>query len=102
MELAALLGVHQTNIAFWERSPKPPRSDLLQPMAAALSVSVEALLSPPATGARAARARKAGPKGHVAQLFDAVARLPRRQQRRIIDVVEALLDKLGSDDAHAA
>jgi len=61
------------------------------------------LLSPPVAGARAARGRKpAAPRGHVAQLFDAVARLPRRQQRRIIDVVEALLDKLGSDDAHAA
>jgi hypothetical protein len=46
--------------------------------------------------------RYTGPKGHVAQLFDAVARLPRRQQRRIIDVVEALLHKLAPDDSRAA
>jgi transcriptional regulator with XRE-family HTH domain len=38
------LGVPQANIAFWERSEKPSRSEVLPKMAEALGVSVEDLL----------------------------------------------------------
>jgi transcriptional regulator with XRE-family HTH domain len=44
-ELARYVGVPQANIAFWERSEKPPRSDVLPKMAQALGVSVEELLN---------------------------------------------------------
>ena len=44
-ELAAYVGVPQANIAFWERSEKPPRSEVLPKMAEALGVSVEDLLN---------------------------------------------------------
>ena len=89
VELASLVGVSQANIAFWERGAKPPRSDVLQPMAEALGVSVEALLKPGPLRARAGR--QAGPKGEAQQLFEELRKLPRRQQRRILDVVHALL-----------
>lgn len=89
-ELAGLLGVSQTNIAFWERSTKPPRSDVLGPMAKAFGVSVEALLSPPADTGRP-RHQQPVPRGQAQRLFAAVTRLPRSEQRRILSVLEALL-----------
>ena len=87
-ELAQLLAVPQANIAFWERSSKPPRSDVLAPMAKALGVSVETLLAAPSPS----RQRVASaPRGHAQKLFAAVTQLPRAEQRRILSVLEALL-----------
>ena len=40
-ELARYVGVPQANIAFWERSEKPLRSDVLSKMAQALGVTLE-------------------------------------------------------------
>jgi transcriptional regulator with XRE-family HTH domain len=39
--LAAQVGETQQNIAFWEQSDKPPRSDVLPKLARVLGVSVE-------------------------------------------------------------
>ena len=89
-ELSALLGVSQTNIAFWERSAKPPRSDVLAPMAKAFGVSVEVLLSPPDASGRPRR-QPPQPRGQAQRLFAAVTRLPRSEQRRILSVLEALV-----------
>ena len=55
-ELASYVGVPQANIAFWERSEKPPRSEVLSKMAEALGVNVEDLLI---VGAGKAASRKA-------------------------------------------
>ena len=44
IELAKALDVPQANIAFWEWSDKPPRSDLLSKMAKAFGVKLEDLL----------------------------------------------------------
>ncbi|MBK6517328.1 MAG: helix-turn-helix transcriptional regulator [Polyangiaceae bacterium] len=84
-ELADVIGEPQANVAFWERTAKPPRSDVLPSLAAALGVHIEELFvdSPP----RATRA----PAGKVQQLFDEVRRLPRRKQERVVEVVVALL-----------
>lgn len=97
-ELAELVGVPQVNIAFWEHSAKPPRSDVLEPMARALGVSVEKLLRPP-TPAKTSERNSRGPRGHAQQLFAAVTKLPRRQQRRILDVLEALLAQASGGSA---
>jgi transcriptional regulator with XRE-family HTH domain len=97
-ELAELLEVSQTNIAFWERGSKPPRSDVLSPMAKAFGVSVEVLLAPPET----AGSKVSEPKGHAQRLFAAVTRLPRSEQRRILSVLEALLAQADSSGSHAA
>ena len=83
--LAAKLGTPQSNISFWEKGDKPPRGDVLPQLAAALGVSVDELL-----GHKAPK-RKAAPVGRARQAFDAVSRLPRRQQDQIIKVVNALV-----------
>lgn len=84
-ELARQIDERQSNVSFWERTGALPRSDKLAPIASALGVTVEELL-----GAEKAR-RSAGPGGKVRHIFEQVQKLPRRQQERIVEVVEALL-----------
>jgi len=90
-QLAKKLGVHHSNIAFWERSNKPPRGDVLPNLASTLGVSLDVLLnakkSPPS------KSTKSLPKGRLASVFESVASLPRRQQAKIIEVVEALVER---------
>jgi transcriptional regulator with XRE-family HTH domain len=66
-ELARYVGVPQANIAFWERSEKPPRSEVLPKMAEALGVSVEYLLNVDAGKSTARKAAKSNgrPAGKV-------------------------------------
>ena len=87
-ELGRLVGVPQGVIAFWEASDKPPRSEVLVRMAAALGVTVETLLD-----AQASPARRGGPVGKVRKLFEEVSRLPRTQQEKIVEFVSAFVDK---------
>ena len=88
-ELAQALGVPQPNIAFWEWSDKPPRSDVLPQMAKALGVHVEELLA----SSDKTIAKHSGPVGEVQRAFELVRKLPRSQQRRIIETVQALVDQ---------
>jgi transcriptional regulator with XRE-family HTH domain len=85
-ELARQLGVHHSNIQFWESGAVPPRSDVLAPMAKLLGVRVEQLL-----GHEGKRPAVAAPSGRARLAFDQVSRLPKRQQQKILEVVEALL-----------
>ncbi len=87
-ELARLIGESQQNIAFWEQSDKPPRSDILIPMAKTLGVTIEELLTDKKTNKR-----KGGPVGKVKKIFDEVSTLPRRQQDKIVEFVSALVNQ---------
>jgi transcriptional regulator with XRE-family HTH domain len=86
-ELARQIDEQPSNINYWETSGNPPRSNVLIPMAKALGVSVEELL-----GEAKAR-RSPSPGGKVRQVFEAVSKLPRRQQQKIVEVVEALVSQ---------
>ena len=90
-ELARYVGVPQPNIAFWEQSEKPPRSEVLPKMAEALGVSVEDLLDVDTKkkGAKKATATHGIPAGKVREVFDRVSKLPRRQQEHIVNWVSA-------------
>lgn len=60
-------------------------------MSKALGVTVEELLGEP-------KARRAAtPGGKTRQVFDAVSQLPRRQQQKIVEVVQALVAQHGVD-----
>jgi len=85
-ELARMLDVHYSNVSFWERTGTVPRSTLVPKMAEILGVSVEQVL-----GLTATAKRKAAPPGRAKLAFDAVARLPRRQQDKILEMVEAFV-----------
>jgi len=89
-ELGRLIGETQQNVAYWEQSDRPPRSDVLPMMAKVLGVTVEDILNadgPPS------RRRRGGPVGKTQQLFEEVSKLPRRQQEKIVEVVAAMIDQ---------
>ncbi len=86
-ELARQIDEQPSNVNYWETSGNLPRSDVLIPMAKALGVTVEELLGEP-------KARRSpAPGGKVGQVFESVTKLPRRQQQKIIEVVEALVSQ---------
>jgi len=95
-QLAAKLGVAQTNISFWERWDKPPRGEVLPKLAQILGVSTDELLN-----FRPARSGS-GPKGKARQLFDAVSKLPRRQQEKIFAILEPFVREHGDGYKQAA
>lgn len=88
-ELAEMIDEPQPNIAYWELSDKPARSDVLHKLADALGVSIPELLS--VNGRTVAVSKSARPAGKVRKVFEEVSRLPRRQQEHIVRVVSALV-----------
>lgn len=94
-ELARYVGVPQANIAFWERSEKPPRSDVLPKMAQVLGVTVEDLLMVADQKPLKKKAAKNNgrPAGKVREVFDRVSKLPRRQQEHIVNWVSAYVSQ---------
>jgi len=87
-ELARRLGVTQQTIATLERRTTTPRSATLLKIAEILGVSPNELL-----GVEDARNAHPSARGRVQATFHAVAKLPRRQQAKILEVVDALLAK---------
>jgi transcriptional regulator with XRE-family HTH domain len=81
-ELARQIGEQHTNVLYWENSGNLPRSNVLLPMAKALGVTVEELLGEPRPK------RVVSPGGRARQLFEAVSKLPRRQQDKVLDILE--------------
>jgi transcriptional regulator with XRE-family HTH domain len=92
--LAAKLGVPQSNITFWERSEKPPRGEVLPKLAHTLGVSVDALL-----GVTSPKPKKQAAKGRLQKVFESASSLPRRQQHKIAEVVEALVAQRANGDS---
>lgn len=83
-ELATLIGQHHSNIGFWELSGKMPPAELLPSIAQALGVSVNDLLG-------ISKSKASAPSGKTRLAFEAVSKLPRKQQEKILDVVHALV-----------
>ena len=88
-ELGRLIGETQQNVAFWEQSDKPPRSDALPKMAKILGVTVEDILNVDGPTSR----KRGGPVGKMQQLFEEGSKLPRRQQEKIVEVVTAMIEQ---------
>ena len=88
VELAQLVGESQQNIAFWEQSERPPRSNVLPKLAKVLGVKIEQILE-----GKLPETRRAGPVGKAQKIFEEVSTLPRRQQERIIETVSALVEQ---------
>jgi repressor LexA len=89
-ELAEKLGVTQRALSWWEREPVALKPDQMAALAAALGVSTDHLL-----GVQAARKRGPGPMGKARKVFEAVSKLPRHQQQKIVDVVETFVASHG-------
>ncbi len=86
-ELARQIGEQHTNVLYWESSGAPPRADVLVPIATALGVTVEELLGHDKPG------RVTAPGGRMRQLFERASKLPRSQQAKIVEFVEAFVER---------
>ena len=95
-EVARQIGESHTNVSYWERSGQIPRSDVLARLAKALGVTVEELLG------EARPKRAASPGGRARQLFEAISKLPRRQQEKILDILEPFVREHMNNQSRAA
>jgi transcriptional regulator with XRE-family HTH domain len=85
-QVAAQLGITQKAYAVWERYPVALRPDQIEKVAAILKVSVESLF-----GKAAPALRGNGPAGKLRQVFDRASQLPRHQQNKVAEFVEAFV-----------
>ena len=90
-DLARIVGESQANIAFGERSHKPPRSDLLPLLAKVLRVSIEDLID--SNSVKKIYKSKRGPTGKVRKLFEQLSILPRNQQDLIVDFLSFFIKR---------
>jgi len=93
-ELARQIGEDHSNVGYWERSGKIPRSDVLIPIAKALGVTVEELLG------EARPKRVLSPGGRMRQLFEAASKLPRSQQEKVLAVLEPFVTAHANGNGH--
>ena len=85
-QVSEQLGISQPAYASWERRNVAIQPDQLIKLAGIFGVSVEELVY---DGKRPAR--RGGPAGKARQVFEQVSGMPRTQQKKILDVVEALV-----------
>lgn len=90
--LAEAVGIPQRTISFYEREAEAIPSTLVPTLAKVLGVSMEELLGINNGAQRAKR----GPKSQLERQLEAVATLPRQQQQKILDVVEAMIAHHGA------
>jgi len=83
--LAREIGEQYSNVRYWETSGNLPRSNVLIPMAKVLGVTLEELLGEPKPK------RSIAPGGRLGKLFVEVSKLPRRQQNKVVEFVEAFV-----------
>jgi transcriptional regulator with XRE-family HTH domain len=84
-QVAEKLGISQRAYAFWEREPVALRVEQLTALANILDAPVEALIG------QQPKQRGGGPVGKARRVFETVSQLPRSQQQKILEVVEALV-----------
>ncbi len=89
-ELGRAIGETQQNIAFWELSSKPPRSDVLSKLAKVLDVTVETLLG---EDAEPRRSRRPGPVSKVQRALEQIRSLPKSKQDLVVQFVETLVEQ---------
>jgi transcriptional regulator with XRE-family HTH domain len=85
-ELAKRLCVTQQVVAAWERRNIALRPEQIKTLAEALSITADYLIgiSGTWTGVK-------GPSGKVRHVFEQVSKLPRRQQQKVVEFVEAFV-----------
>ena len=89
-ELAERIGTNPSNIAFWELSGTAPRGEILPALARALGVSIDELL-----GVTPPKPKRTVAKGRLQKVFEEAAKLPRRQQEKIAELVEMFVERHG-------
>jgi transcriptional regulator with XRE-family HTH domain len=86
-QVADKLGIKQPSYAAWERRAVALSHEQLQQLADILGVKVEDFFRSDEP------AKRGGPVGRAKRAFEVVSKLPRSQQQKILDVVDALIAK---------
>ena len=84
-ELASIINQPSSSIGFWEVSGKMPPAELLPRIAQTFGVSVDDLLGIEKKSVPSA------PRGKACLAFEDVSKLPRKEQKYILGVVNALV-----------
>lgn len=87
-QLADGLGISQPQLAFYEVGKRRVPVSLLPKLARALGVSIEALVDENSVVAAPA---KRGPASRLQRQLDAIAQLPKAEQRAVSTVLDAVL-----------
>ena len=95
-EVAEKLEMKQAGYAAWERDHVALRPDQIRRLAEILNISVEHLL-----GVEGRSNHKGGPTGKVRKVFEKVSRLPRHQQSKVVEFVDAFVERQLTEHAHA-
>ena len=85
-QVADKLGIAQRTYSHWERRPVALRHDQLEALAGALGITLAELV-----GAPEAKSRGSGPAGKLRQVFESASKLPRHQQAKVSEFVEAFV-----------
>ena len=88
--MAEHLGITARAYAFWERDPGL-KAEQLADLAKIFDVSVDYLV-----GQEPPKKRNGGLTGRARRVFEQVSRLPRSQQNKIVEVVEAFVNQHAS------
>ena len=90
-QVAEKMGVSQKAYAVWERYPVALRADQVEKLAEILNVPAEGFFN-----GNGHNKRGSGPTGKVRQVFDKVSKLPRHQQNKVVEFVEAFVNQKAS------
>lgn len=105
VQLADALGISQPQLAFYELGKRRVPVSMLPGLAKALSVSIEALIADDAAAQLAAatpRRTRHGPVSRLEQQLDAIARLPRAEQKFVSKMLDNVLAQYASPGQEAA
>ena len=87
-QVAGQLGITQKAYAVWERYPVALRPEQIEKASVILHVTVEYLF-----GRDSAKARGKGPAGKLRRVFERASQLPRHQQNKVAEFVEAFVNQ---------
>jgi len=97
-QVAEKLDVTQQTYAGWERKTTALKPEHIYRLSEILDVSTDYLLG----HENRHRRNGGGPVGKARQLFDAVSKLPRRQQEKIFDILQPFIAQHGNGHKQAA
>lgn len=84
-EVAEAIGTNHQTVLYWEKVNKIGNTELLMPLAQVLGVTIEEVLGYPK------QRNTATIGGQMGKIFEEASTLPRRQQQKIIDIVEPFI-----------
>jgi transcriptional regulator with XRE-family HTH domain len=88
-QVADRLSIAQPTYALWERRTTAISHEQLQKLAVIFGVGIDALF----VDEKAAARRGSGPAGKLRQVFERASKLPRAQQAKVAEFVEAFVER---------